>query len=157
MALSLKRKKGEGPVEVDGSIVQTDDTGQLFDDELSGTSPSADESEADVVSVLVGSDDGGDERVGSGVLVHVGCVHALRELGLLVVLVLGVDAHLFQNVPKCLSKNVPKSHLNRLNWIKNGGKLPKNLEKYLKCSRSFMMYLGIFLIFSCNFWYFFLI
>lgn len=80
-------------VEVDGAVVQPDDTGQLFDDELTGSGAAADEPEADVVAVLVGRHYGGHQRVGSGVLVHVGRVDALRELGLLVVLVLGVDAH----------------------------------------------------------------
>lgn len=68
-------------------------TGPLLYLEHAGDGSAAHESEVDVVSVFVAGDDGGDERVRPGVLVHVGRVHVLRELGRLVVLVLRVDAH----------------------------------------------------------------
>lgn len=79
-------------IQTDAAAVQADDARQLLDDKLAGSGAAADESEADVVAVLVGSHDRRHQRVGPGVLVHVGRVHALREFRLLVVLVLGVDA-----------------------------------------------------------------
>ena len=64
-------------IQVDGAVVQSDDTGQLFDDELTRAGATADEAEADVVTVFIRCYHRCHQSVGSGVLVHVGCVHAL--------------------------------------------------------------------------------
>ena len=49
-----KRKKKKGsPVEIDGAVVQSDDSGQLIHDELIAPGAAADKSEADVVAILV--------------------------------------------------------------------------------------------------------
>ena len=72
--------------------MEADDASQFFDDKLTGSSAASDETETDVVSVLVRRHDGRDQSVGSSVLVDVGRVDALGEFRLLVVLVLGVNA-----------------------------------------------------------------
>lgn len=80
-------------IQRDAFAVQPDYAGNLLNHKLSAIRAAADKAESDVVAVLVGRDDRRHQRVGSGVLVDVWRVDLLRELRLLVVLVLRVDAN----------------------------------------------------------------
>ena len=64
-------------IQVDGAVVESDDTGQLLDDELTRSGPATHETEADVVSVFIRRHHRRHQSVGSRVLVHVGRVNPL--------------------------------------------------------------------------------
>ena len=80
------------PIEVDVARVEPDDAGVGLDPEQARRLLAADKAEGDAVAVLVAGHHCGDQGVRASVFVHVGRVDLLREPGLFVVLVLGVDA-----------------------------------------------------------------
>lgn len=85
-------KRDNEPIKIDSAVVKSDDTSQLFDDELARTCSTAHESETDIISIFIRGDNGRDKRIGSSILVYVWSVNTLWEFRLFVVLILRVDA-----------------------------------------------------------------